>query len=451
MKRRKFLKTAGAATAAAFAVPYILPSGRLFATTGSGMADHVVYVLFAGGVRQQEAGMQGYLWAQGLQNIQGNILYNLLDGTPPSTKIVYGTDVPGQPQGESPIPTILSPPFEHQGTHIKEVNFSKGGTGHIFGLNTIITGNYGFGQGLRQRAIYPTIFEYVRRHRGTPASKCWFIGNGIGNSTPLLNYSTHPNYGQMYGANFIAPGTTFSEDGEEHLADMKVYHPEEEIEPIYEMKHFLDNSFENIGGVVPGIQNTDEERIEIKQWVRDMFDAQAANQLSMPPVVDSGDLRNIGWTAEILKRFKPTLTVINMNSIDSCHSSFTDYLRAMHRCDHGVGWLWNYIQNNIPEMAGNTALLLQPEHGRNLELNPILDQNDWYAIDHDSDDNSRRMFSMMAGPGIDAGLALGNFGDPAVSDATDMVPTIAEILGIKQQVQGAGLLDVDAMSIFDRI
>ena len=57
----------------------------------------------------------------------------------------------------------------------------------------------------------------------------------------------------------------------------------------------------------------------------------------------------------------------------------------------------------------------------------------------------------MAGPGIDAGATLGNFNDPAVSDATDMVPTIAEILGIKNEVQGAGLLDVDAMSIFDRI
>ena len=451
MKRRKFLKTAGAATAVAFAVPYILPSGRLFASTGSSMADHVVYILFAGGVRQQESVMQSYLWAQGLQNIQGNIMYNLLDGTPPTTKIVYGTDVPGQPDGSSPISPVLSTPFEYQGTFVKEVEFSKGGTGHFFGLNTIVTGNYGFGQGLRQRPLYPTIFEYVRRHRGAPASKCWFIGNGINNSTPLLNYSIHPDYGQKYGANFIAPNITFGETGEEHLKDMKVYHPEEEIGPIYEMKHFLDNSFANIGGVVPGIQNTDEERIEIKQWVRDMFDAQDANQITMPPVEDIGDLRNVGWACEVMKRFKPTLTVINMSSVDGCHNSFTDYLRALHRCDHGVGFLWNYIQNNIPEMAGNTAVLVQPEHGRNLMPNPILDQNDWYAFDHDSDDNSRRMWSMMAGPGIDAGATLGNFNDPAVSDATDMVPTIAEILGIKNEVQGAGLLDVDAMSIFDRI
>jgi hypothetical protein len=52
MKRKEFLKKAGLAAAGFIAAPYILPSGRLFASTGGGPADHVVFVLFAGGVRQ---------------------------------------------------------------------------------------------------------------------------------------------------------------------------------------------------------------------------------------------------------------------------------------------------------------------------------------------------------------------------------------------------------------
>ena len=61
MKRRGFIKKAAAATAGAFAVPYILPSGRLFAASGSQLAEHVVMVMFAGGVRHQESVGLNYL------------------------------------------------------------------------------------------------------------------------------------------------------------------------------------------------------------------------------------------------------------------------------------------------------------------------------------------------------------------------------------------------------
>ena len=77
MNRRKFIRNAGIAGAGAFAVPYILPSGRLFAATGRQLAGHVVYVLFAGGVRQQESILQRYLDdSQGLP-WAGNIMYNM--------------------------------------------------------------------------------------------------------------------------------------------------------------------------------------------------------------------------------------------------------------------------------------------------------------------------------------------------------------------------------------
>ena len=47
MKRRKFIKSL-ALGSTAIGMPAILPQGSLFASTGYAMADHVVFVAFAG-------------------------------------------------------------------------------------------------------------------------------------------------------------------------------------------------------------------------------------------------------------------------------------------------------------------------------------------------------------------------------------------------------------------
>jgi hypothetical protein len=150
-----------------------------------------------------------------------------------------------------------------------------------------------------------------------------------------------------------------------------------------------------------------------------------------------------------MRWFKPALTVVNLGDVDGCHSDFTGYLRSLHRADHAIGHLWNYIQTQIPAMAGNTILLTSPECGRNLNHNPIKDQNDWYAYDH-SDANASRVFSMMAGPNVPSNLAIGSEGNP-VGFTADNVPTLAEILGIKDDVLNGGFLEGNARSLFDRI
>ncbi len=71
MKRRGFIKKATAATAGAFMAPYILPSGRLFAATGTRIVDHVVFCLFAGGVRNLES----------VHKADGNLMPNTILGS----------------------------------------------------------------------------------------------------------------------------------------------------------------------------------------------------------------------------------------------------------------------------------------------------------------------------------------------------------------------------------
>ncbi|MBL7950309.1 MAG: twin-arginine translocation signal domain-containing protein [Flavobacteriales bacterium] len=443
MDRRKFIKRTGAAAAGLFAAPYILPSGRLFAASGAQLAQHVVFVMFAGGVRQQESVLQRYLADAQTDDVEGNVLYNMLNGTPPERKIVYGTGL----GGINPIQPILGQTLQQQGTLFREMRAVN--AGHYGGLNSLLQGDTASTQGLQQKPINPTIFEYLRRHGGIQATKTWFVGNSIGNSVPLLNYSVHPNYGARYGANFFAPNITFGPPGDQFLSDAKVYHPQDQLEPVYEMKAFLDNSFERFGSVPTSIGNTSEEKQDIKAFMAEMFTKTQNGTIAHPPIHDGGDLTTVGYACEVMKWFKPALTVVNMSGVDGCHSSFTGYLAAMHRADHAVGHIWDFIQNQVPEMAGNTVIIAIPECGRNAEPNAIRDQNDWYSFDH-SDSNALRVFGMMAGPGVPSNLSVGTEGN-AVGIVTDAVPTIAEILGVKNEVMGAGLLHPGTMSLFDRI
>ena len=440
MKRRNFLKNATLG-ATAISMPFIIPGGRLFAATGSQMAEHLVFVAFAGGVRQQESVLQRYLLDSQDYASEGNIMYNLLNGNAPDEKIVYGTD--GTVQGDTPIPKILAQSLESQGTIFKEMISSH--AGHYGGLNSLLTGNYQYTQGLNSKSQMPTIFEYARRHLGVPASKVWYIGNGIGNSIPLLDYSIHSDYGSQYGANFLAPTITFGSDGFNHLSNAKIYHPEEELDPMYKMKYFLDNVWSSQGKNMPDIGNTDEEKYEIKEFFKEMFEKTNQGIIAHPPI-NGGELNTIGYACEVMKRFKPKISVVYLSSVDSCHSNFTSYLQNLHRADHGVGHLWDYIQNQIPEMSGNTAIILAREQGRNLEANNIEDANGFKGYDH-SDANTRRVFGMMAGPGILSNESIGGEGNQ-IGDLLNITPTIAEILGFKQDLINTGLT-ANNQSLFD--
>lgn len=444
MKRRKFIQSVAAATAGAFAMPYILPSGRLFAQSQPRLAEHVVLVLFAGGVRQQESVLQGYLAQSQNSNWEGNILNNLMEGDAPDGKIVYGTDP--QPGTNIPIPKVLDTTLEKQGTFFREMSSEQ--ILHYVGLSSCLHGSNQGGQGMKEKPIHPTIFEYLRRHAGLPATKVWFVGNGIGASVPLLTHSMNKSYGKKYAANFLAPSITFTDEKKSYLQEAEIYHPENEMDFIYQMKYFLDNNFKNISGTLNGIGNTEEEKYAIKQFLDQTLLKTQNNAINLPPVADTNDLFITGYALEVMNYFKPNLTVVNFNDVDACHGYFTNYLRSLHRADHAVAHLWSEIQK-IPEMAGNTIMLVLPECGRNLTPNPVRDANGWYGYDH-TDANSARIFGMMAGPNVPANLSIGSPGN-SIGMAVDTVPTIADILGIKNQVMNSGFIDPRARSLFDRI
>ncbi|OWY22251.1 hypothetical protein C7N43_02235 [Sphingobacteriales bacterium UPWRP_1] len=468
MNRREFLRNAALAATGSIVAPYILPSGRLFAQTGSQLAQHVVLVMCAGGIRHQESIGQRYLFdAQytytqdpDLLDLTGNIMPNLFVGSAPADKIVYGSGSNGQ----TPIAPILGQPLQMQGTVFAEA--TAGSASHYIGLSQMLSGNLLSHQGLKMKPLTPTIFEYVRRFMNPQtegaATKVWFIGNTIGNSVPLLNYGLEANYGAKYGANFFAPTVTFGEHGRRFLAAAKNYHPEEDFGRMYEMRNFLNNSFLTTGGVLESLGNTPEEKYDIKQFMKKMFDAdfetimqyvpENPNQTGNPenvPVINR-DVSALVYATEVMDYFEPTLIALNLDGADSCHSNFTSYLQALHRQDYAVGYLWNFIQNH-PVFRDNTIMIVAPECGRNEFPNALKDTNDWYAYDH-SDWNAARTWIVMAGPNVPQNLLLqspGNNGNQPIPVArnTQITLTIAEILGIRQDVANAGF--TDSQSLFD--
>lgn len=433
MKRREFIRKTALTAGASILAPYILPSGRLFAATGARVVNHVVYVLFAGGIRNQESVEKGYLADQGLPT-EGNIMRNILNGQGPTQNLIY-----------TPWNPVLGNPLQQRGTLFQEVLYGNGPTGHYNGHTVAMTGNYTeTGLNLNINPEYPTVFEYYRRHSDPAKSalNAWWISEGLG-PYPSLNYSRHPSYGPAYGANYMRPASVFGEAGFNQFTSAVNYQPDD-VARINNIKALLDKNFPLSGENLPGIQNTQEDKEAIKSFYLDTIQKIVNGTLEVPtPNNDynllTGDLIAITGAWEVLDRFAPELTVVNTTNLDICHTNFTEYIRNLHWADYGVGWLWDKIQSH-PVLKDDTILIAMPEHGRNQDSNNLVDGLGLRAYDHTGDDNSRRVFALIAGPGdkVVQGQVLGTPNNPA-AESIDIVPTIAHALGFYDNIP-SGLL-----------
>jgi hypothetical protein len=421
MNRRQFLRNMGLAAGAA-TLPFILPTGSLFARTGSRRVNHVVFCLFAGGVRNIESVHQ----QEG-----GNLMPALLAGAP--------SQVPGL----DPVPASpFAQPLQRQGTLLKEFRYAQGPTGHFNGHTVAITGQYtDTGLNLRQHPSAPTLFEYYRKHNAPEATalNAWWIANMLG-PYPALNFSQHPGYGPQYGGNFIAPTQLMGQEVIPHLGEAKVFHPEER-QRADRLRDFMNANFDNTSTATSlGVVNSPAEADRLKAFIQRLYDqgaqGQYNNPLGMSQAFANNDVYNILFAEEILKTFKPELTVVNMQDVDVCHQNFTQYCNNLRKADYAVAHLWHTIQQ-IPEMANDTVLIIAPEHGRNKAPNSLQDAYGKYAIDHTSDPTSREIFCMALGPShvIRQDVVEGTPDNP-VGESIDVVPTIARLLGFDVDLPG---------------
>lgn len=427
MKRRDFIKKAGIATASAFVMPYILPSGRLFAATGSRKVNHVVFCLFAGGVRNIESVHQGE------SNLMTNMLHDISGGFSPQPGI--NETLPPSPLGVNRL--------QEYGTLLKEFRFKEGPTGHFNGHVTALTGRYNDTTlNLRASPSYPTIFEYYRKHNdnsaATNALNSWWISDSLG-PYPLLNYSTFNGYGAQYGANYIQGSSMISYEGYNAIGDpMNFNNTENTI--AAKMRSFCDGNFSgSFNAKDVGLMNDEASKVKINAFLKSLYEEASTNPGYNSYGFGSGinsDLINIHYAEKVLGEFKPELMVLNLQSVDVCHSEFSGYCNNLRKADWGVAHLWNYIQST-PGLANDTVLIVAPEHGRNLEPNTLVDAYGRPAYDHTNDNTSREIFSLICGP---SGVVNQNQTiDQLYGESIDIVPTIADLLGFRDRIPG-GLL-----------
>ena len=423
MDRRKFIKKSALVAAATIGVPYILPTGRLFAATGARKANHVVFCLYAGGVRNFES----------VQKAEGNLMPFSLTGS----ESISSDIAPGM----SSLPSPTGPKLQTFGTLYKEFRFKEGPTGHFNGHTTAMTGNYTNGDvKLRQPPDFPTVFEYYRKHAdpAKTAANAWWVSDSLG-PYPYLNYSLYDGYGPMYGANSIQPSSIFNSDVNDVLGNPRLF-LDDEFAKADKVRSFLDSQFRTDSpDFNSGVINEGDDFTRVQAFLQRMADEAAGGMHANPfgaGAAANGDILNLFYAVKVLEEFQPELMVVNMQGIDVCHTNFTAYCDNIRKADFALYKLWEAIQS-IPGMMDDTVLIVAPEHGRNLDPNTILDGFGRYAIDHTNDELSRQIFCMVCGP---SGVVNRNqVISTEAGESIDIVPTIADVLGFASDVPG-GLL-----------
>jgi len=429
MERREFIKKVGLTAAAVGISPYILPQGRLFAASGSRKVNHVVFCLYAGGVRNIES----------VKQEESNLLETMLHGNfDPNKNVAINEILPPSPLGSSKL--------QEFGTLLKEFRFKEGPTGHYNGHATALTGRYyGNNINIQSNPDYPTVFEYYRKHNSPSqnALNSWWLSDSLGPYAGL-NYSKYSGYGSLYGANFIQPTSFVSTRSKDAIGNPLIYH-QNEITLAEKIRKFHDDSFQseyqqNNAGIV---NNADDAEL-LRSFIGKLY-SEADSGIYDDPYgfgkYMNSDLYNIFFAEKIIQEFQPELLVVNLTAVDVCHTEFTSYCNNMRRADWGVSHLWNTIQNT-PGMTDDTVLIVVPEHGRNLNSNTIVDKYGRFAYDHtagsgDGDNTSREIFALICGPnGV---VNQNNVVNTEYGESIDIVPTIADLLGFDSDIPGGML------------
>jgi hypothetical protein len=284
------------------------------------------------------------------------------------------------PQGQRNIP-FLRNELIPSGTFYSRV-YNDAETTHYPSTAAVLTGRWqNIAQYGGERPTHPTIFEYFRKQRSRTANDNWMIAQGKGFLT--VGHSMDKSYGPAYGAHVLAPRqmliSTFrqllKEDEEVVFRDRRklVRELERSLRETYLESETIDmpqSPLESSQGQDPLPQPVPPATSVPRHFVAETerFLAETiARFLAESDNPRSGDALNCYVAREIMTKFSPSLLAVNFGEIDVAHQgSLSLYLKAIKNADQQVNRLWQHIEK-LPEYRGKTALIVVPDHGRNLD------------------------------------------------------------------------------------
>jgi hypothetical protein len=421
LNRRSFLCGAGAVAAGAALGPLI----KIREARGETQfkAKRVVIVSIAGGLRLRES--LGMAEGATMPNLFGDV--PLIGG--------FGAEAAGPtriaPEYEALAPGLVMPapravPLFTEGALVTNLRYAEGAPGHLQGAACLVSGAYNnIDNRADAAAPSPTLFELHRRQANAPATDAWYV-SVVGGFYRAIQSSAHPDFGRRFGGAWLSPPGVMSPlvpiigSGARSLdlpgSDLPtIVSPPGESSAVRRLTSVLDGNTR--GYEEDGVfRATPAENASLEEHLAALY-ADPTYGALFPQgfgigtaragggIDATGDALTTYHAEEILRRFKPKVMAMSLIDVDACHDDYNAYLRGQLAADACVRHLWEMIEST-EGLAGETALLVLPEHGRQLTYNG--NNPDSYGrsgLDHGGgDDGDRDVWMLALGPDFKSGV-----------------------------------------------
>lgn len=299
---------------------------------------------------------------------------------------------------------------------------NEGVTAHYNAIASILTGNW-------QRVddwgklppASPTLFEYLRKQCHIPPSDVWMVSSNKA-LTRLIGASSDSSYGPAFGANVVFPKQLLIEavvhaiwaGRTGAMADPKKV--QAELEATLE-----GTNYEGLGWSVFDDASQLDPRTRMT-----ITDAVASFVRGGEP--KTGDELTFMVAREVMRKFAPSLLVINFSDVEVAHfGAFSLHLAGIRTVDELTFQIWREIEAN-PEYQGRTTMVVMPEFGRD----PDGSSTNGFFNHRSEGDSCRTTWMMCLGEAVER---------PQVIDSPvrhiDLCPTLSRLLGCRSNgVQG---------------
>ncbi|MFT5286404.1 MAG: hypothetical protein ACI8TQ_002572 [Planctomycetota bacterium] len=281
--------------------------------------------------------------------------------------------------------------------------------GHFGATMSLFTG-ISEARGIREnaRGNDPTLFEYVRKGLGLPASDVWISTSGGAQQTNY-SYGLHSDYGAQYGANVLDGDGIFNNEFKSLLKSWgrPKQMDEHELDLMHRMRAGIGSSGSD--------RQADESQVTVERYIlqeltRGTSDLRGAN---------AADAKAMRVARNLLTIFKPKLISVVLQSADIAHNSFNAYSEIIRKNDAALGELWQSIKQD-PELADSTSIFVLPEFGRDSDLNSRR------GLDHgDGSDDLNYVSTVCWGPDFRKGQEISE-----TVRSIDVCATICDMFGV---------------------